>query len=335
MKNVFAVSSRSIVGLFVILFTALVNFGCEHQTTSPLLSPGPENEQNGAAQEMHARTAYELPRTDIRGSITLEGILVLPIMFNIYYSIDGQIDYTLEVSAGDPDAQQDNAKLNLSVKAVLTGDVPGEEYYISEETETVLNIPQDDILKLEESFPVQGSIEDLRLVCRFLVSRESVVLDARWLKVGDNDDGDDAPKCILLPRLPDWRSDRFVIEQASIRDDILIFTISYSGGCKLHEFQMVCTTFQESYPLQVSAQIFHNNNDDPCDQWITEERRFDLSPLKELYLSMYDDPCGAIEIDLVDETPQDSKITYQFCRDNDVIPPGPPLPPIHIVPNTF
>lgn len=285
---------------------------------------------------------------EIRGSIPLEGILVLPILFNSYYAIDGQIDYTLEVAEVGPGSPQGNTELNLSVKAILTDDIPGKEYYISEETEEVLNIPQDDILKLEKSFSVQGSIKGLKLVCRLLVSRASVTLDARWLSLVEDEAqgngteynapiiednrGDDIQKCIILPNLPDWPSAYFVIEQATIRDDIISLIVSYSGGCRPHGFQLVCTTFQESYPLQVLAQVFHNRNGDPCDQWVTEEKKFDLSPLKELYLSIYDDPCNEIIINFADLEPDNLALTYDLCGDS-LVPPRPPLPWVCLLPN--
>jgi hypothetical protein len=214
MKNVFTVSSRLIVGLFVILFIALVNFGCERQTTSPLSSPGSENEQNAAAQ---------MPKATM-----------------------------------------------------------------------------DDFAGIEKS-----------------------------------DRNAEIPKCIVLPELPDWPTADFVVEEVTIQGDIIAFTLSYSGGCKPHDFQLVSTTFQGSDMPQVFAQLFHNNNNDSCEQWITEVRVFDLTPLKELYFNTYHTRCGTIVMNLVDEVPQDSRLTYQFCDHDDPIPPGPPLPPIHVIPNTF
>ena len=158
------------------------------------------------------------------------------------------------------------------------------------------------------------------------------------------------PKCILLPELPDWPNADFVIEQVTIQNDIITFILSYSGGCKSHDFQLVSNAFQESNPSENVAlapkfQVFHNNNDDPCDQWITEVRQFDLSPVKELYFKMYGTRCSSIEVNLVNAIPQNSdsdsnsKLTYQFCQDidiNSILPvqsstqPRPTLPTISI-----
>lgn len=166
-------------------------------------------------------------------------------------------------------------------------------------------------------------------------SNEVLTIPEKGKYAVENDDDSDnvVPKCIILPELPDWPTAFFVMEEAVIRGDIIAFTLSYSGGCRIHNFQLVCTTFQESHPVRILAQVFHTNNNDPCDQWVTEERQFDLTPLKELYFEMYDTPCGEIIINLVDATaPEELTVTYEFCQDNFPIPPGPPLPPVDKLP---
>lgn len=145
-------------------------------------------------------------------------------------------------------------------------------------------------------------------------------------RIGNDDNASEAPQCIILPELPDWPTAFFVMEQAAIQGDIITFTLSFPGGCRLHNFQLVCTTFEDLKPLQVSAQIFHNNNDDPCERWVTEVREFDLSPLKELYFKTYDTPCGTIIINLVDDLSQNSPVTYNFCDDDGTVPTEPLLP---------
>ena len=139
-----------------------------------------------------------------------------------------------------------------------------------------------------------------------------------FLGIDTNDGDEETPKCVILPELPDWPTAYFVIEQVIIKNDIITFTISYSGGCRPHGFQLVSTGFQESHALQVLAEVFHNNNNDLCDQWVTEVREFDLSPLKELYFKMYDKPCGNIIIKLADFTTPDFGMLYQFCREREL-----------------
>ena len=107
------------------------------------------------------------------------------------------------------------------------------------------------------------------------------------LFVQDNEVDDKLAKCLVMPELPDWPSDYFKMERAKIRGDVITFTLSYPGGARIHQFRLVSTTFKESYPVQVSLQVFHNGNDDPADGIVTEVRSFDLSPLKDLYFELY------------------------------------------------
>ena len=134
-------------------------------------------------------------------------------------------------------------------------------------------------------------------------------------RMGRDNQEVDVPKCIIVPELPDRPSDYFVVQQVSIQGDIITFTLSYSGGCSLHNFQLISTTFKKSHPLQVLARVLHNSNGDLCDRWITEEREFDLSPLKEYCFEVYDTQCGTIRIDLVDDVVSDFELTYRFCKD--------------------
>jgi len=131
---------------------------------------------------------------------------------------------------------------------------------------------------------------------------------------GNDHDGNDVLPCIILPELPDWPNAYFVTQQVNIRNDRMTFVLSYTGGCRTHGFQLVCTPLQESQPLQVLAQVFHADSGDPCDRWVTEVREFDLTPLKDLYFKLYDTACGEIVINLVDAAPQETPATYRFCR---------------------
>lgn len=103
----------------------------------------------------------------------------------------------------------------------------------------------------------------------------------------DKEVDDKLAKCLIMPELPDWPSDFFKMERVKIRGDVIRFTLSYPGGARKHEFRLVSTTFKESYPVQVSLQVFHNGNNDPADGIVTEVRSFDLSPLKDLYFELY------------------------------------------------
>lgn len=54
----------------------------------------------------------------------------------------------------------------------------------------------------------------------------------------------------------------------------------------------------ESYPVQVNVLLSHEDNDDPCDAWITEEMAFNLSPLKKAWQEQYNKISGKILINL-------------------------------------
>jgi len=124
------------------------------------------------------------------------------------------------------------------------------------------------------------------------------------------------------------------MERVEIRGNVITFKLSYPGGGRKHDFRLVITSFKESYPLRVSAQLFHNNHNDPGDAIVTDTRNFDLSPLKELYFEMYNTAkgTGSVLIDIIDiYGSQDSApLIYKFDEENQILPPGPPLPPEYV-----
>ena len=70
----------------------------------------------------------------------------------------------------------------------------------------------------------------------------------------------------------------------------------------------VLTQFMESNPVQVNIVLSHENNDDPCDAWITEGMVFNLLPLKKAYQGQYS-ASGKIILNLEG---WEEKITYKF-----------------------
>lgn len=61
----------------------------------------------------------------------------------------------------------------------------------------------------------------------------------------------------------------------------LHLTITYAGGCAPHDFDLCWDgLFQASSPLQVELLLLHEPHGDSCKKRVTEERVFDLSPLK-------------------------------------------------------
>ncbi len=112
--------------------------------------------------------------------------------------------------------------------------------------------------------------------------------------------------------LDDYQSalkDPFTINKATLKGDLLKIKVSYSGGCKEHDFVLISSGFMESYPVQVNLILSHNANNDSCEAWLTEELSFDLSPLKQAYQQGYLEDSATIIMHL--EGTEDA-INYQF-----------------------
>ena len=108
-----------------------------------------------------------------------------------------------------------------------------------------------------------------------------------------------------------WGTDEYVINAATIEDDTLRINVSYTGGCETHAFTLVAEpVFLESFPVQLHVSLAHNANGDTCQDSITEEHIFDLTPIKTVYQRGYRTDEGAIILRLRDAPP--SALTYEF-----------------------
>jgi hypothetical protein len=87
----------------------------------------------------------------------------------------------------------------------------------------------------------------------------------------------------------DLMLDPLVINSAEISGNILTLSVSYGGGCEYHDFLLYMSppAFMESYPVQANLYLHHNGHHDACDAYLTEELRFDLSPIRNLYYRSY------------------------------------------------
>ena len=88
--------------------------------------------------------------------------------------------------------------------------------------------------------------------------------------------------------------DELIINNIQLLENILIINISYGGGCEDHIFRLISTSFMESYPVQVNVLLSHEDNNDPCDMWITESKHYNISPLKLSYKKYYNNDSGKI-----------------------------------------
>lgn len=73
----------------------------------------------------------------------------------------------------------------------------------------------------------------------------------------------------------------FEISSASIENDILTLTVTYSGGCQEHEFKAYFNSiYLKSEPPKAGIFIHHINNDDLCKKLVTEELKFNLKTMR-------------------------------------------------------
>ena len=125
--------------------------------------------------------------------------------------------------------------------------------------------------------------------------RGHVVINDDWTDTGDR-----------------WGTDAYELDAATIINDRLTITASYSGGCETHQFTLVASAgFLESYPVQLSVSIAHNANGDLCEGWVTEEYDFDLTPIKMMYQDAYGEDSGTIILRL--ENAPDLGLVYTFA----------------------
>ena len=93
----------------------------------------------------------------------------------------------------------------------------------------------------------------------------------------DTDADTDAQVAVCTPT----HSDDYALSGLSLSGDDLVVDLGYSGGCAEHAFELCWDgALAESEPPQAWLSLGHNANDDECDGWVTEARRFDLSPFQ-------------------------------------------------------
>lgn len=81
--------------------------------------------------------------------------------------------------------------------------------------------------------------------------------------------------------------DRYDLSAIRVEADELVAEVGYGGGCEEHQFRL-CWPSQDFAPTDgggVSArlELQHDANNDGCEAFITEERRFALPPLAEAW----------------------------------------------------
>ena len=92
----------------------------------------------------------------------------------------------------------------------------------------------------------------------------------------------------------------------TIVGDTLTVTVSRGGGCpdEEHDFTLVAGhEFWEGDPVELDFTIVHDNYNDPCAAYPTDQVEFDLTQIKDLYVAAYPEGDGVM---LVFEAPDGS-----------------------------
>jgi hypothetical protein len=97
--------------------------------------------------------------------------------------------------------------------------------------------------------------------------------------------------------------DPFTYDSLSITGDTALVGVHYGGGCTTHSFTTCWPdlSFAESDPVQVSLQLSHEGNDDPCDSIVEETIEVDLSLVRRAWQSMYRQEHGEIRVKIGDQ----------------------------------
>src|SRR5690606_33777216 len=86
------------------------------------------------------------------------------------------------------------------------------------------------------------------------------------------------------------------ITKAEIDNNLVTLEVSYAGGCKPHEFNLIVSSlFMESNPVQTESILSHVT-EDTCEALVTEKLTFDLLPIREFYQRIYGPGAGSINI---------------------------------------
>ena len=98
------------------------------------------------------------------------------------------------------------------------------------------------------------------------------------------------------------------ITNATVDGNVLTVRVSYSGGCREHEFELIAARdFGASLPPELPTHLLHNAHGDSCKKLVREDIRFDLSPLKERYGRSYGASSGTIVVRLLGR-----RVEYRF-----------------------
>ena len=75
----------------------------------------------------------------------------------------------------------------------------------------------------------------------------------------------------------------YIIKSIQLYEKEIQIKISYTGGCKTHDFQLVVDrNLISKLTKDINLNLSHNDNDDRCKRIVSEKLVYDLSPLLQL-----------------------------------------------------
>ena len=103
-------------------------------------------------------------------------------------------------------------------------------------------------------------------------------------------------------------SDPYKLIDASITGDELKVKVEYGGGCEKHDFTLIGPLTIPTDQVDIESNLIepivlylqHDANNDACDALITEQRSFDLTPLKERWKEETGRKSGIIQLTIND-----------------------------------
>lgn len=99
-------------------------------------------------------------------------------------------------------------------------------------------------------------------------------------KMNDSDTG--SADALIIGQAAYEGSAPITINNVSIKGDIMTFSVTHSGGCKDHTYELLFTgAYAKSLPVQAKFYLKHNSNGDFCKQLVQKEIMFDISEIKE------------------------------------------------------
>jgi len=118
--------------------------------------------------------------------------------------------------------------------------------------------------------------------------------------------------------------DSYELDSIEIDGDVANLYVHYSGGCTVHDFELIMTpaAFLESNPVQADLYLSHESHNDPCDAWLGGVLSFDLRPVAHLYELAYGqlDPI-VLNVHNLSDSPPYSRHSATYYPDSDLQPP--------------